>query len=68
MSKKEDKINKVEEPITYYEKEGKTINDITEHPLFAKVIEKCKQDSKEGKGISHEEMQRRIKLKYPFLK
>lgn len=68
MSKKEDKINKVEEPIITYGKEATIVNDITEHPLFARVIEKCKQDVKEGKGISNEEMQRRIKLKYAFLK
>ena len=68
MSKKEDKINKVEEPITYYKNEGKIINDITEHPLFAKVIEKCKQDIKEGKGIPHEEVMKRFKERFPFLK
>lgn len=68
MSKKVDKINKVEEPITYYEKEGKIVNDITAHPLFAKVIEKCKQDIKEGNGIPHEEVMKRFKERFPFLK
>ena len=68
MSKKEDKINKVEEPIISYEKEGEVVYDITEHPLFAKVIEKCKQDIKEGKGIPHEEVMKRFKERFPFLK
>lgn len=68
MSKKEDKINKVEEPNITYGKAGKIVNDITEHPLFAKVIAKCKQDIKEGKGIPHEEVMKRFKERFPFLK
>ena len=38
------------------------------HPDLVKLIEKSKQDAIDGKGISHEEMKKRIKLKYPFLK
>jgi hypothetical protein len=38
------------------------------HPVLKKLILKSIQDSKEGKGISHEEMKQKIKLKYHFLK
>ncbi len=59
---------KVEEPTVDYSTEEKVYTNIEEHPLFIKVIEKSIQDSKDGKGISHEEMMRRVKGKYPFLK
>lgn len=61
-------IPKVEEPTTEYKVEEKIYANIEDHPLFAKVIEKSKKDAQEGKGISHEEMKRRIKERYPFLK
>lgn len=61
-------INKVEEPITDYNVEKNAVQEEELHPVLVKLIEKSIQDSKEGKGISHEEMQKRIKLKYPFLK
>lgn len=38
------------------------------HPGLIKVLEKSIQDAKEGKGISHGEMQKRIKEKFSFLK
>jgi len=61
-------INKVEEPITEYNVEKNTFQEEELHPVLVKLLEKSIQDSKEGKGISHDEMQKRIKLKYPFLK
>ncbi|MFY7743173.1 MAG: hypothetical protein ACOVQR_11020 [Flavobacterium sp.] len=61
-------INKVEEPITDYNVEKNAVQEEELHPILIKLLEKSIQDSKEGKGISHEEMQKRIKLKYPFLK
>ena len=61
-------ILKVEEPVMQYNVAEKIYANIEDHPLFAKVIEKSIQDSKDGKGISHEEMKRRVKEKYPFLK
>ena len=63
----ESKINLVEETTTAYKLEIKN-DDIESHPLFAKVIEKCLEDSKAGKGISHAEMIKKTKEKYPFLK
>ncbi|HRE76907.1 MAG TPA: hypothetical protein PLL09_03690 [Flavobacterium sp.] len=61
-------INKVEEPIIEYNVEKNVVQEEELHPILIKLLEKSIQDSKEGKGISHEEMQKRIKLKYPFLK
>ena len=67
MSKKE--INKVEEPSEIYEATPK--NDLVSddlHPVLIQLLEKAKQESKEGKGIPHEEAMRRVKEKFPFLK
>ena len=62
-----EKINLVEEAAFEYNLEIKNV-DIEDHILFAKVIEKCMEDSKAGKGISHEEMMKKTKERYPFLK
>jgi len=64
------KLNKVQEPTTIYETENSSIINDSEkmHPILEKLILKSIQDSKDGKGISHEEMMRKLKLKYPFLK
>lgn len=61
-------ISKVEEPTVEYNIEEKIYPNIEDHPLFAKVIEKGLRESELGLGISHEEMKRRTKLRYPFLK
>ncbi|MBC7439624.1 MAG: hypothetical protein H7250_06545 [Flavobacterium sp.] len=61
------KNNIVKEINTDYNLEVKYTN-IEKHPLFAKVIEKCLSDSETGKGISHEEMMKKTKERYPFLK
>lgn len=69
-SNKKDKksgLNKVEEPITEYLK-NKVADDSELHPILIKLIEKSKQDLKEGKGIPHEVVMRNLKEKYPFLK
>lgn len=69
-SNKNDKnldLNKVEEPITEYSVE-KTYPNIEVHPLFAKVIEKSKKEAAEGKGSTTEEVMKRVREKYPFLK
>jgi hypothetical protein len=63
-----DKINKVEESVTIYNKPETDFQDITEHPAFEKLVAKCVQDSKDGKLISHEEVRRNVRKKFPFLK
>jgi hypothetical protein len=60
----------VQEPEATYETENNSISNDSEklHPILEKLILKSIQDSKEGKGIPHEEVMQRVKLKYPFLK
>lgn len=60
------KKDKFQEPTTEYQ--VKSFSSIEQHPTFGKVIEKSRQDARQGKGISHEEMTEKLKLKYPFLK
>ena len=64
---KTDSISKVEEPALEYKSE-KTDANIVDHPLFAKLIEKSIQQAEEGKLIPHEEVMKRMKEKFPFLK
>jgi hypothetical protein len=62
------KMDLVQEPAAIYESEkNSALNESEElHPILKQLILKSKQDAQEGKGISHEEMMRRVKLKYPF--
>ena len=67
MSKKENK--KVEEPSETYELTSKN-EDIEQklHPILVKLLEKSIKQADEGKLISHEEVKRLTREKYPFLK
>lgn len=60
-------ISKVEEPTIVYNSD-KTCANIEDYPLFVKVIEKSKKDAAEGKGSTTEEVMKRVREKYPFLK
>lgn len=64
--KEKNKKDNAEKPITKYDVQ--TYSSIEQIPTFGKVIEKSRQDERQGKGISHEEMTKKLKLKYPFLK
>ena len=64
MKDKESK-DKFQEPTTEYD--VKSFSSIEQLPTFGKVIEKSRQDARQAKGISHEEMTKKLKLKYPFL-
>lgn len=64
---KPDTISKVEEPALEY-KSQKVYANIEDHPLFTKLIEKSIQEAEEGKLIPHEEVMKRVKEKFPFLK
>lgn len=68
MSKKEEKINKVEEPITTYESNSTSENEIELHPVLEQLLEKSIKQADEGKLISHDDVMRKVKEKYPFLK
>lgn len=65
---KSNEINKVEEPNTVFESQTISENEIALHPILVQLIEKSIKDIQKGNGISHEEMKKKIKLKYPFLK
>lgn len=64
------KQDSAQEPDAIYGTENNLISNDSEklHPILEKLILQSIQDAKEGKGISHEEMMRRVKLRYPFLK
>ena len=68
----DNKKDAVQEPatdykITYTEKLDPTNTDEQE-TLLRKLLAMGLEQSKMGLGISNEEMKRRTKLKYPFLK
>jgi hypothetical protein len=64
------KQDSAQEPEAIYGTENNLISNDSEklHPTLEKLILQSIQDAKDGKGISHEEMMRRVKLRYPFLK
>ena len=66
----EKKQDAVQEPDAIYGTENNLISNNPEelHPILQKLIAQGIQDSIDGKGISQEEMMRRVKLRYPFLK
>lgn len=63
------KKNLVNEPAEIYKVTSK--NDSVQeelHPVLVALLEKSKQDAKEGKGSTTEEVMKRMKEKFPFLK
>lgn len=66
----QEKIDLFNEPASVYETQSKATTNQSEelHPILIQLLEKSRQDLLNGKGISHEEMRKKIKLKYPFLK
>lgn len=64
------KSDSVQEPIMFYGTEDGFVSNDSEktNPILEKLISKSIQDSKDGKGISNEKMNQKIKSKYPFLK
>lgn len=64
------KQDAVEESDSIYGIEKNSISNDAEKldPVLEKLLLQSIQDAKDGKGISHEEMMKRVKLRYPFLK
>ena len=64
------KLDIVQEPATEYKIDKNAFSEDSEelHPILIQLIEKGKRESELGLGISNEEMKRRTKLRYPFLK
>ncbi len=59
----------LQEPATEYIKaENYTSEEEEElHPILIQLLEKAIKESEQGLGISHEEMMRKVKEKYPFI-
>ena len=59
----------LQEPATEYIKaENYTSEEEEEmHPILIQLLEKAIKESELGLGISHEEMMRKVKEKYPFI-
>lgn len=72
--KKKNQSNKkpdvLQEPKVIYVTEDNSIMDNSENidSILEKLILKSIQDSKEGNGISLEQMMQNVKVKYTFLK
>ncbi len=66
----DEKPDAVQEPETVYGTGNDLISNDPEelHPILVKLIEQSKAESEAGMGIPHEEVMRRVKLRYPFLK
>lgn len=73
MNKKDSKSskeeqNKVEEPKVACKSNSVSENETELNPLLIQLLEKSKNQFERGEYISYDEMKKRIKLKYPFLK
>ena len=63
------KKNKIEEPFEIYEvTQNNEATSEALHPVLIQLLEQSIQEAEEGKFISHEEVMRMMKEKYPFLK
>ena len=70
-SNKKDKkldLNKVEEPATEYSLEKKTTDDSELHPVLVQLLEKSIKQAEAGQVIPHDEVMKRMKERFPFLK
>ena len=59
----------LQEPATeYINAENYTSEEEEEmHPILIQLLEKAIKESEQGLGISHDEMMRKVKEKYPFI-
>lgn len=61
-------LDRVEEPVTAFEKPAAYSSEEEEmHPVLVQLLEKALKESELGLGISHEEMMKKVKAKYPFI-
>ena len=68
QSHEEKAINKVEESIPRHTLDNQTRQEGDLHPVLIKLLEKSVQDAKAGKGSPHDEVMKRMKKKFSFLK
>ena len=63
------KKNSAKEPADAYEVIPRVdANEEVFHPILVQLIEKSKKEFKEGKFITHEDVMKNLKEKFPFLK
>jgi hypothetical protein len=68
MKDKEIKI-KFEEPVSGYEvNESLNLDSDEMHPVLKQLLEQSIKEADAGLGIPHDEVMKKIKEKYPFLK
>lgn len=61
-------LHTVEEPVTAIEKKAAHSSEEEDmHPVLVQLLEKALKESEQGLGISHEEMMKKVKAKYPFI-
>ena len=61
-------LHTVEEPVTAIEKTAAHSSEEEDmHPVLVQLLEKALKESEQGLGISHEEMMKKVKAKYPFI-
>lgn len=64
----QDKNDVVNEPSLEYGKEIEEFDDAEFHPILIQLLEKSIKEAEEGKGSTTEEVMKRVREKYPFLK
>ena len=68
MKDKENK-DKFQEPVSDYQvNESSEVDSDEMHPVLKQVLEQSMKEADAGLGVPHEEVMKRIKEKYPFLK
>ena len=66
--KEKDENDEAKEPINTYEVNQLDLKEEEFHPLLKQLLEKSLKEANEGKFIPHDEVMRRVREKYPFLK
>lgn len=64
----QNKNNVVNEPSLEYVKKIEEFDDAEFHPILIQLLEKSIKEAEEGKGSTTEEVMKRVREKYPFLK
>lgn len=64
----QDKNNVFKEPFLEYLNKKKEFDDAEFHPILIQLLEKSIKEAEEGKGSTTEEVIKRVREKYPFLK
>lgn len=63
-----DKTNLANEPVQAYQEKQSYLNEEEFHPVLKQLLEKSLKEADEGMLIPHEEVMRRVREKFSFLK